>query len=176
MILTIGKRGKKDLPSNVRSTSFSALLFSCIDILLLVSSLPPSSLYHDISLLYLLLDCPSRLTSMCGSIAIVALEQHRNKTRSRTEISQRLENGLAQIKHRGPDSQGQWVSHDDRVGPSHHTERNAPIFPESSADLKRTRISTWTRPARNQRSQPIRSPAPARRAAKRPRGRQWRDL
>ena len=58
---------------------------------------------------------------MCGSVAIVALEQHGRlkKARSRKDISRRLDDGLGKIRHRGPDSQGQWISHDDRVGPQH---------------------------------------------------------
>ena len=58
---------------------------------------------------------------MCGSIAIVALDQHGpyKTPRSREDISRRLNNGLHEIRHRGPDSQGQWISPDGRVGPPH---------------------------------------------------------
>ena len=65
--------------------------------------------------------------NMCGSIAIVALEQHGLDELSRTKED--LDRGLARIKHRGPDSQGQWISHDDRVGPLHrgipHSENSS---------------------------------------------------
>ncbi|KAK4693692.1 asparagine synthase (glutamine-hydrolyzing), partial [Lecanoromycetidae sp. Uapishka_2] len=51
---------------------------------------------------------------MCGSIAIVVLDQQsqRQTLRRDTEVSKRLDAGLSQIKHRGPDAQGQWISSD----------------------------------------------------------------
>ena len=56
---------------------------------------------------------------MCGLSVIVALERHARQyaARDKAETSERLSNSLGQIKHRGPDSQGQWISHDGRVGP-----------------------------------------------------------
>ena len=56
---------------------------------------------------------------MCGIGAIVALERDGYKAgiRDKKETAARLNRGLEQIKHRGPDSQGQWISHDGRVGP-----------------------------------------------------------
>lgn len=56
---------------------------------------------------------------MCGISVIVALERHgrRHASRDKAETSQRLTTSLEQIRHRGPDSQGQWISHDGRVGP-----------------------------------------------------------
>ncbi len=56
---------------------------------------------------------------MCGISVIVALERHgrRHAARDKAETSERLTNSLERIKHRGPDSQGQWISHDGRVGP-----------------------------------------------------------
>lgn len=49
---------------------------------------------------------------MCGLIAVVALRQPKLKVNT----SQRVDEGLAEIKHRGPDSQGNWISPNCRVG------------------------------------------------------------
>lgn len=59
---------------------------------------------------------------MCGSIAIVALDQQgqRQILGARDELSKRIDDGLAQIKHRGPDAQGQWISPSHRIGPRLH--------------------------------------------------------
>lgn len=55
---------------------------------------------------------------MCGCVAIVALNQQGRSfsTKSTSDLSSRLENALQTIQHRGPDSQGQWISPDGRVG------------------------------------------------------------
>ena len=53
---------------------------------------------------------------MCGLIAIVALGQSLLKS----DASCQIDKGLAQIKHRGPDSQGKWISPSGRIGPLTH--------------------------------------------------------
>lgn len=58
--------------------------------------------------------------SMCGISCIVALERQTEEERSRhshKSLSKELDESLAQIRHRGPDSKGQWISPDGRVGP-----------------------------------------------------------
>ena len=52
---------------------------------------------------------------MCGLIALVALQNPRLKV----DTLNRLDQGLEQIKHRGPDSQGKWISPTGRIGPLH---------------------------------------------------------
>ena len=52
---------------------------------------------------------------MCGLIALVALRQ----SRLRLDTLNRLDEALEQIKHRGPDSQGKWISPTGRIGPLH---------------------------------------------------------
>ena len=56
---------------------------------------------------------------MCDISVIVALERHgrRHAASDKPETSERLTNSLEQIKHRGPDSQRQWIIHDGRVVP-----------------------------------------------------------
>ena len=60
---------------------------------------------------------------MCGISVIVALDAHpcgnhvegaNGNVRSR--ISKQLDESLDKIAHRGPDSRGQWISKDNRVG------------------------------------------------------------
>ena len=72
------------------------------------SVLPSSTIVFDFE----------QLINMCGSVAIVALEQNRPSfsTKPISDLSSRLENALLTIQHRGPDSQGQWISPDGRVG------------------------------------------------------------
>ena len=55
---------------------------------------------------------------MCGITCIVALDQKHNRATSEVKngISQRLNKGLELIRHRGPDSSGEWISDDGRVG------------------------------------------------------------
>lgn len=50
---------------------------------------------------------------MCGLIALVALQQQ--KLRATTIDS--IDHSLERIKHRGPDSQGKWISPSSRIGP-----------------------------------------------------------
>jgi asparagine synthase (glutamine-hydrolysing) len=56
---------------------------------------------------------------MCGVSVIIALDLHgrRHAARDKAETSERLTSSLEKIKHRGPDSQGQWISRDGRVSP-----------------------------------------------------------
>ena len=77
---------------------------------------------------------------MCGISVIVALDQKKNLRKGmdvtsppegivngshRRSVSEKLDESLDLLAHRGPDSRGQWVSGDDRVGtspiPSHST-------------------------------------------------------
>lgn len=63
---------------------------------------------------------------MCGISCIQALHnqatqrQHDSKglvqVNERDQLSRELERSLGQIKHRGPDASGQWISKDNRVG------------------------------------------------------------
>lgn len=60
---------------------------------------------------------------MCGISVIVALQGHlRGKDVNganddiRSKISTELDQSLEMIAHRGPDSQGKWISEDNRVG------------------------------------------------------------
>ena len=60
---------------------------------------------------------------MCGISVIVALEGHLGgkdvhgaNDDIRSKISKELDRSLAMIAHRGPDSQGKWISEDNRVG------------------------------------------------------------
>ena len=60
---------------------------------------------------------------MCGISVIVTLDDHlRSKEANsvngdiRSKISEELEESLETIAHRGPDSQGKWISEDNRVG------------------------------------------------------------
>ena len=57
---------------------------------------------------------------MCGISAIIALHGF-NATANGAEndaetLSTKLNESLEMIKHRGPDSRGQWISKDNRVG------------------------------------------------------------
>ena len=77
---------------------------------------------------------------MCGISVIVALDQKKNLKKGidvtsppegvvngshRRSVSEKLDESLDLLAHRGPDSRGQWVSEDGRVGtspiPSHST-------------------------------------------------------
>lgn len=42
---------------------------------------------------------------------------HTKHDTTRSAISHELNASLDQIRHRGPDSRGQWISDDNRVGP-----------------------------------------------------------
>ena len=64
-----------------------------------------------------------RLKAMFGISVIVALESPlRSKhgqeinSRTRSKISKELDESFEIITHRWPDSRGQWISEDDRVG------------------------------------------------------------
>ena len=80
---------------------------------------------------------------MCGISVIVALDQKKNLKNSidatspprgivngfhRRSVSEKLEESLDLLAHRGPDSRGQWVSDDSRVGTS-------PILSHSTVNL-----------------------------------------
>lgn len=71
---------------------------------------------------------------MCGISCIVALQNshHQSKHSGSAEaiegielngdpqhnkLAKELDESLEMIKHRGPDSRGQWISEDKRVGP-----------------------------------------------------------
>jgi asparagine synthase (glutamine-hydrolysing) len=55
---------------------------------------------------------------MCGISCIVALGERarRLNEQDKRNIEGRLNNSLEQIRHRGPDSTGTWISQDGRVG------------------------------------------------------------
>lgn len=72
---------------------------------------------------------------MCGISCILALQHSHHKLphvanltkpvpgvqtngdTDHTKLAVELDASLDQIKHRGPDSRGQWISNDKRVGP-----------------------------------------------------------
>lgn len=63
---------------------------------------------------------------MCGISCILALHGQAPQTEQltnghtpsseRKQLSKELDESLDQIKHRGPDARGQWISEDNRVG------------------------------------------------------------
>jgi len=55
---------------------------------------------------------------MCGISCLVALEERtrRANEQDKEKIKERLCESLEQIRHRGPDSTGTWISDDGRVG------------------------------------------------------------
>lgn len=75
------------------------------------------------------------LVIMCGISCILALQHSHHKLpelaqvkkaipgvqtngdADHTKLAAELDASLDQIKHRGPDSRGQWISNDKRVGP-----------------------------------------------------------
>lgn len=72
---------------------------------------------------------------MCGISCIVTLQKSRHKPKEpaslpngiqaaelngdadHNRLAKKLDASLEMIKHRGPDSRGQWISEDNRVGP-----------------------------------------------------------
>jgi asparagine synthase (glutamine-hydrolysing) len=63
---------------------------------------------------------------MCGISCCLTFEDHKptqdqNQTNGEangaTSLKEELEASLNQIKHRGPDSRGKWISSDECVGP-----------------------------------------------------------
>lgn len=73
--------------------------------------------------------------TMCGISCIVALQNSRHQLKDpgplpngiegaeidgdlgHNKLAKELDDSLELIKHRGPDSRGQWISSDKRVGP-----------------------------------------------------------
>lgn len=54
---------------------------------------------------------------MCGISCAVALRGHaRSKCLDRNQLSETLGKSLENIRHRGPDAKGEWISYDCRVG------------------------------------------------------------
>ena len=60
---------------------------------------------------------------MCGISVILALEEPRRvsegngtSANARAKLAREMEESLQKIAHRGPDSQGLWISQDSRVG------------------------------------------------------------
>ena len=55
---------------------------------------------------------------MCGLTCVVALNEQksRNDHDRKQDISKRLNESFVCQKHRGPDSNGEWISEDGRVG------------------------------------------------------------
>ena len=106
---------------------------------------------------------------MCGISVIVSLQGHHDERRSNATsiapsskegvditdnrsasfIAKELDASLDLIAHRGPDSRGQWISPDKRVG-------QEPCFPIAIVAwhvfLANEGFSSWARQTRNQRS------------------------
>jgi asparagine synthase (glutamine-hydrolysing) len=66
---------------------------------------------------------------MCGISVIVNLQSRSQQKQVngvngdiRSRISKELEESLDRIAHRGPDSRGQWISEDDRVGTAPYSQ------------------------------------------------------
>lgn len=55
---------------------------------------------------------------MCGISCAVALRGHGPLDHNRERLNRTLKESLDTIKHRGPDSNGQWISENQRVGKS----------------------------------------------------------
>jgi asparagine synthase (glutamine-hydrolysing) len=55
---------------------------------------------------------------MCGIISAVTLRGHKPACGDHESLSKAVDESLDTIKHRGPDSKGQWISEDGRVGMS----------------------------------------------------------
>lgn len=53
---------------------------------------------------------------MCGISCAVTLRGHHALCGGRTALSKTLDESLNTIQHRGPDSNGQWISDNERVG------------------------------------------------------------
>ena len=59
---------------------------------------------------------------MCGISCIVALDYQnaeRERNNNRGSVSKELNASLEQVRHRGPDFKGQWISPDGRIGLCH---------------------------------------------------------
>lgn len=90
---------------------------------------------------------------MCGITAMLTLQGHlplNHEIKGGLSIS--LNESLDMIKHRGPDSRGQWISPDSRVGPL--TLFPPPKCKDASGNELIQCYSTRTCTSRNQRLKP----------------------
>lgn len=53
---------------------------------------------------------------MCGISCAVTLRGHQPLCGDRAKLAKTVDQSLDTIKHRGPDSNGQWISDNGRVG------------------------------------------------------------
>lgn len=53
---------------------------------------------------------------MCGISCAVTLRGHQPLCGNRATLSKIVNESLDTIKHRGPDSNGQWISDNERIG------------------------------------------------------------
>jgi asparagine synthase (glutamine-hydrolysing) len=53
---------------------------------------------------------------MCGISCVVTLRGHQPLCKDRTALGKTVEESLDTIKHRGPDSNGQWINDNGRIG------------------------------------------------------------
>ncbi|KAA8618169.1 AsnB Asparagine synthase glutamine-hydrolyzing [Pyrenophora tritici-repentis] len=67
---------------------------------------------------------------MCGITCAVALWGHGPLTKERGALSKTLEESLDNIKHRGPDANGHWISEDCRVALGHNRLAIVDLNPE----------------------------------------------
>ncbi|CAN9227763.1 unnamed protein product [Alternaria alternata] len=67
---------------------------------------------------------------MCGITCAVALRGHGPLAKEREELSKTLDQSLDNIKHRGPDAEGHWISEDCRVALAHNRLAIVDLNPE----------------------------------------------
>lgn len=54
---------------------------------------------------------------MCGiSVVVAAKAENGKSTTGRERLTEQMQASLENIKHRGPDSHGIWISSDERIG------------------------------------------------------------
>jgi asparagine synthase (glutamine-hydrolysing) len=53
---------------------------------------------------------------MCGISCIVTLRGHHSLCKDRDSLGKKIDESLNTIKHRGPDSNGYWISDNERIG------------------------------------------------------------
>lgn len=77
---------------------------------------------------------------MCGISCIVALDERtrRQNEKNKQDTEERLDASLEQIRHRGPDSTGKWVSPDGRVALGHVRLEINDLTPSGSQPLHST--------------------------------------
>ncbi|KAH5079905.1 hypothetical protein HBH95_084500 [Parastagonospora nodorum] len=68
---------------------------------------------------------------MCGISSVVTLRGHRPLYKDRSTLSKTINDSLDTIKHRGPDSNGDWISENGRVALGHNRLAIVDLNPEA---------------------------------------------